>query len=46
VALSVPTLVSSKGVERVLDVPLDDAEVGMLNRSAAHLKATLNDLGF
>ena len=46
VALSVPTLVSSKGVERVLDVPLDDTEVGMLNRSAAHLKATLNDLGF
>ena len=46
VALSVPTLVSSKGIERVLDVPLDDSEVAKLKASAETLKGTLKSLGF
>lgn len=46
VALSVPTLVSSKGIERVLGVSLDAYETDKLQRSAEQLKATLSDLGF
>jgi len=46
VALSVPTLVSSKGVERVLDVPLDDSELAKLESSAGKLRETLSSLGF
>ena len=46
VALSVPTMVSSKGIERVLDVPLDDSEVAKLKSSAAMLRETLSSLGF
>ncbi len=46
VALSVPTLVSNKGIERVLDVSLDAHETAMLPRPAAQLRATLSDLGF
>ncbi|MFT4295010.1 MAG: L-lactate dehydrogenase [Micropruina sp.] len=46
VALSVPSLVSSKGIERVLDVPLDAQEITMLRRSAATLKESLKALGF
>lgn len=46
VALSVPTMVSSKGIERVLDVTLDDSEIAKLRSSAETLKATLKSLGF
>jgi malate/lactate dehydrogenase len=46
VALSIPTLVSSKGIDRVLDVPLDDGEIAKLKNSAATLRATLKTLGF
>ncbi|MBK8446151.1 MAG: L-lactate dehydrogenase [Micropruina sp.] len=46
VALSVPTMVSSKGIERVLDVPLDDSEIEKLKSSAATLRNTLKSLGF
>ena len=46
VALSVPTMVSSKGIERVLDVPLDDSEIEKLKSSAATLRNTLQSLGF
>lgn len=46
VALSVPTLVSSRGVEQILDVPLDDSEIAKLRHSAQTLRATLNTLGF
>ena len=46
IALSVPSLVSSKGIERVLDVPMDAQEISMLRRSAATLKESLNALGF
>ncbi|MBP8919751.1 MAG: L-lactate dehydrogenase [Micropruina sp.] len=46
VAFSVPSLVSSRGIERVLDVPMDAQEITMLRRSAAALKESLTDLGF
>lgn len=46
VALSVPSLVSRKGIERVLDVPMDAQEITMLKRSAAALRESLNQLGF
>ncbi len=46
VALSVPSLVSKNGVERVLDVPMDAQEITMLRRSAATLKESLKSLGF
>lgn len=46
VALSVPSVVSDRGLERVLDVPLDATEITMFKRSAAALKATLAELGF
>jgi len=46
VALSVPSLVSRKGIQRVLDVPLNDQEITKLKRSAAELRASLQDLGF
>ena len=46
IALSVPSLVSSLGIERVLDIPMDAQEISMLRRSAATLKESLNALGF
>ena len=46
IALSMPTLISSQGIERVLDVPMDAQEITMLRRSAATLKESLNALGF
>ena len=46
VALSVPSLVSSRGIERVLQVPMDAQEITMLKRSAATLKESLKALGF
>lgn len=46
VALSVPSIVSNAGIERVLNVPMDAAEITMLRRSADALKASLKSLGF
>ncbi len=46
VALSVPSVVSSRGIERVLDIPMDAQEITMLKRSATALKASLKQLGF
>ncbi len=46
VALSVPSLVSKNGIERVLDIPMDAQEITMLRRSAATLKESLKSLGF
>ena len=46
VALSVPSVVSVRGLERVLDIPMDAQEITMLRRSAATLKASLEQLGF
>lgn len=41
VALSVPSIVGARGVERVVDVPMDDVEVGLLHRSAEALRESL-----
>ncbi len=46
VALSLPSLVSNKGIERVLKIPMDAQEITMLKRSAAHLRESLKELGF
>ena len=46
VALSVPSIVSDKGIERVLEVPMDAQEITMLQRSAATMRKTLDALGF
>lgn len=46
VALSAPSVVSSQGLERVLDVPMDDAELASFRRSAETLRAALKTLGF
>lgn len=45
VALSVPSLVNSAGVTRVLDFPMSDAEVGSLQRSAEVLGESLRSVG-
>ncbi len=46
VALSVTSVVSKRGLERVLDVPMDDRERAMFQRSAEALRASLRELGF
>lgn len=46
VALSVPSVVSMRGLERVLDVSMDAQEITMLKRSAEALRASLDELGF
>ncbi len=46
VALSLPTLVSSAGIERVLEIPMDPTEVSALHRSAEQLRASLTTLGY
>ncbi|MCY7326799.1 MAG: L-lactate dehydrogenase, partial [Microbacteriaceae bacterium] len=45
VALSVPSIVGSRGVERVLDVPLDADELGHLQASAEALRASATSIG-
>ncbi|WP_420175238.1 L-lactate dehydrogenase [Luteococcus sp. OSA5] len=46
VALSLPTLVSSSGIERVLEIPMDPAEVSSLHSSAEQLRTSLATLGY
>lgn len=46
VALSAPSVVSNQGLERVLDMPMDDAEVAKFRHSAETLRASLKSLGF
>ncbi len=41
IALSVPSIVGAGGVERVVDVPMDDVEVALLHRSAEALRESL-----
>ncbi|MDO5286365.1 MAG: L-lactate dehydrogenase [Actinomycetia bacterium] len=45
VALSVPSVVSRTGLDRVVDVPMDDNEVAQLQRSADALRAALSAIG-
>ncbi|MEH0108518.1 L-lactate dehydrogenase [Tersicoccus sp. MR15.9] len=46
VALSVPTVVGGSGIERVLEVPMNGRELGLLQDSAATLRRSLAGLGF
>ncbi len=45
VALSVPSIVGSGGVERVLDVPMDAVELDQLHASAEALRASATSIG-
>jgi L-lactate dehydrogenase len=44
VCLSLPTIVNSKGIEEVLDMPLNSQEMDFLNKSANSLKNILRKL--
>jgi L-lactate dehydrogenase len=46
VALSVPSLLGSNGVERVIDVPMSDTEQTKLETSALAIASSLRSLGF
>lgn len=45
-ALSLPSIVSSEGVERVLEIPLEGEELKKLQKSAAAINAALESIGF
>ena len=46
VALSLPTIVNRGGIERVLEVPMNDAELAQLKASAEAIRASAASLGF
>lgn len=46
VALSVPTLVSSTGIKRTLDIPMDDGEKERFLASARTLRESLASIGY
>ncbi|MDO5750588.1 MAG: L-lactate dehydrogenase [Rothia sp. (in: high G+C Gram-positive bacteria)] len=46
VALSLPTIVNRSGISRVLEVPMNEAELAQLHASAEAIRASLNSLGF
>ncbi|WP_040158733.1 L-lactate dehydrogenase [Nigerium massiliense] len=46
VSLSVPSIVSRNGIERVLETPLSAFELTKLRRSAEAIRGTLHELGF
>jgi L-lactate dehydrogenase len=46
VALSVPSLVGPSGIQRTFEFPMDAHEIGMLNRSAEAIRATLRAIGY
>lgn len=46
VALSVPSLVSRGGIERVFEVPMDDVEIRKFHESAEHVGAICRSLGY
>ena len=43
-SLSLPTLINSNGIERVLELPLSDKEENAFKDSAEHLKENIKDL--
>lgn len=43
-AISIPTIVNRKGIEKVLNLPLEDEEIHALTESAKTLKNTINSL--
>lgn len=46
VALSVPSLVGPAGIQRTFEFPMDAHEIGMLNKSAAAIRSTLQAIGY
>ena len=46
VALSVPSMVSKKGIQRVFEVPMDDGEQQLFRESADHVGAICRSLGY
>ena len=46
VALSVPSLVGPAGIQRVFEFPMDAHEIGMLYKSAAAIRSTLQAIGY
>ncbi|KMT21171.1 L-lactate dehydrogenase [Clostridium cylindrosporum] len=46
VSLSLPTIISSNGVERALEIKLDDEEMKSFRESAEIMKKTIKDVGF
>jgi len=44
IALSVPSIVGAGGVQRVVDVPMDDVELALLHRSAEALQESLRSV--
>ena len=46
VAMSVPSLVTREGIGEVYEFPMDAHEIGLLNKSADAIRATLNAIGF
>jgi len=46
VALSLPTIVNREGIQRVLEVPMNEAELAQLKASAEAIRASAASLGF
>lgn len=46
VALSVPSMVSKKGIQRVYEVPMDDGEQQLFRESADHVGSICRSLGY
>jgi L-lactate dehydrogenase len=44
VCLSLPTIVTEKGINKVLEIPLNDEEVNLLKHSADSLRSVLNQI--
>ena len=44
--LGIPAIVGEKGIEKVIDIPLDESEKSALISSAQILKKVINDTGF
>ena len=44
VYMSLPCVISREGIRQVLEIPLDEEETARLNRSAAALRAAIDDL--
>ncbi len=45
VCLSLPTIVTEHGIEKVLEVPLNDKEINLLKQSASSLSDTIKEIG-
>jgi len=46
VALSVPSMVSKKGIQRVYESPMDDGEQLLFRESAEHVSSICRRLGY